>query len=65
MKKIYVVMEDHYHEVMEAAYYRDETAVVQAFEDDDEASLFCREKNKNSCHSTFFIQEIKLKEKES
>ena len=54
MKKIYVVMD---------AFYEAETEVVQAFEDVDEAVLFCREKNYHTCH-TFFIQEIELKEKE-
>lgn len=55
MKKIYVVMEGLYYDLIGA---------VKAFEDADEASLFCREKNRNSCH-TFYIEEIELKEKEN
>lgn len=54
MKKIYVVVDA----------YQYGFDVVKAFEDVDEASLFCREKNYHSCH-TFFIEEIELKEKES
>lgn len=53
MKKIYIVMEA----------YHDDSLPVQAFENVDEASLFCREKNL-TC-GTFYIQELKLKEKEN
>jgi len=55
MKTIYVVMEGYHYDLIRA---------VKAFEDVDEASLFCREKNRQSCH-TFFIEKTELKEKEN
>lgn len=56
MKEIYLVMRSYYETA--------DISPVQAFEDDDEASMFCREKNSRS-YDTFYIQAIKFKEKEN
>lgn len=54
MKKIYVVME---------AGPTMEPEAVKAFDNPDDAVLFCREKNRNTCH-TFYFDEIDLVEKD-
>ena len=47
MEKIYVVIDCNLF---------GEENIVKAFEDPDEATLFCMEKNRNTCHTFFMVE---------
>ena len=43
--------------VLEYSPYNNTTEAINVFQSADKATLFCREKNRNTCH-LFYIEEV-------